>query len=78
MSPADVSRGTKGGWVPGSTEHYTTWGAYSVCCALTPEGEFFMPFLKGKVIGPRFTHQDQAQAFCESHAAREESWEARD
>lgn len=78
MSPADVPRGTNSEWRPGSTDHYTTWGEYSVCCALTPEGEFYMPFLKGKLIGPRCTHEDQAQAFCESHAARLESWEAKD
>lgn len=57
-------------WRPGATPHYTAWGDYSVCCALTPEGEFYLPFRKGRLIGPRCTHEDQAQAFCESHAAR--------
>lgn len=65
-------------WQPGATSRYSTWGEYSVCCALTPEGEFYLPFLRGKLIGPRCTHEDQAQAFCESHAARLEHEAARD
>ncbi|MEY5098677.1 MAG: hypothetical protein RJA36_1396 [Pseudomonadota bacterium] len=57
-------------WEPGITDFYTQWGDYRVCHALTPEGEFYLPFLKGKLIGPRCAMEDQAQAFCESHAAR--------
>lgn len=65
-------------WEPGATEHYTAWGDYRVCHALTPEGLFYLPFLKGRLIGPRCTLQDQAQAFCESHAARLEHEQATD
>lgn len=57
-------------WEPGATDYYTVWGDYRVCHALTPEGEFYLPFLKGRLIGPRCAMQDQAQTFCESHAAR--------
>lgn len=60
-------------WEPGVTEFYTQWCDYRVCRALTPEGEFYLPFLKGKLIGPRCAMEDQAQAFCESHAARLEN-----
>lgn len=60
-------------WEPGASSFYFTWNQYSVCHALTPEGEFWLPFLKGKLIGPRCVLQERAQTFCESHAARVEA-----
>lgn len=57
-------------WKPGATEFYSQWGDYRVAHALTSDGWYWLPFLKGKLIGPRCAMEDQAQAFCESHAAR--------
>lgn len=65
-------------WRTGEGSFYFTWNDYSVCHALTPEGEFYLPFLKGKLIGPRCAMREQAQTFCESHAARLEHQAAQD